>query len=420
MSVDEAHFLELCKTQIENKLQWGPVAHWHNEEFEDLSADILDKTGISLSHTTLKRLWGRVKYDHLPTTTTLNALASYLGYENWRGFKQSSDPKKSRRTDPASKAKKRTVRLRWIVLPALASVLVIWLFVTTREVTVYDNSSMEFSGKYVSKGLPNTVIFSFDVSKIDGKEFFIQQSWDKTKRVSISPDQQNASTTYYLPGYFDAKLIADEVVLKETGIFIETEGWMATVNREPVPEYVLEKDFIRTGGTMKLSDDKFETLSGLPDTFIQGFHYYSRSFDIGGDAFTLEASVKNGFQSGTAMCGFTNIIMQFTDGVIILPLSIPGCVGELSLLLFDQYFDGKKEDLSAFGCEISGWQKVKLKSGDKKVVIHINDRLVREVTFHDDPGKLAGMRFNFLGAGEVDYVRLLDDAGSLVFNENFD
>ena len=88
MSDQEAQYLELCKSRIEDKLQWGPVAQWHNEEFEDLSKGILEKSDVSLSHTTLKRLWGRVKYEHLPTTTTLNALAIFLGYENWRGFRQ--------------------------------------------------------------------------------------------------------------------------------------------------------------------------------------------------------------------------------------------------------------------------------------------------------------------------------------------
>jgi hypothetical protein len=35
----------------------------------------------------LKRVWGKVKYDSLQNTHTLDTLVQFLGYENWRDFK---------------------------------------------------------------------------------------------------------------------------------------------------------------------------------------------------------------------------------------------------------------------------------------------------------------------------------------------
>src|SRR5690606_28600948 len=32
--------------------------------------------------------WGKIKYDSKPTVTTLNALAKFNGFENWRSFQQ--------------------------------------------------------------------------------------------------------------------------------------------------------------------------------------------------------------------------------------------------------------------------------------------------------------------------------------------
>ena len=40
-----------------------------------------------LSHVTLKRVWGKVKYESLPSTHTLDTLVQYLGYESWRDFR---------------------------------------------------------------------------------------------------------------------------------------------------------------------------------------------------------------------------------------------------------------------------------------------------------------------------------------------
>jgi hypothetical protein len=43
---------------------------------------------VRLSISTLKRIWGKVKYDHSPTTATLNAIARFAGFDGWRDFQQ--------------------------------------------------------------------------------------------------------------------------------------------------------------------------------------------------------------------------------------------------------------------------------------------------------------------------------------------
>ena len=78
-----------CRSCIENQLGWGSSDSWSMQEFEVLSDRITEKTGIYLSVTTLKRLWGKVKYESKPTITTLNALAKFLDFESWRDFRKS-------------------------------------------------------------------------------------------------------------------------------------------------------------------------------------------------------------------------------------------------------------------------------------------------------------------------------------------
>lgn len=55
-------------------------------EFDDLSVKIHKKTGMHLSQSSLKRLWGYVKYAHLPSHTTLNILARFNNFDNWEAF----------------------------------------------------------------------------------------------------------------------------------------------------------------------------------------------------------------------------------------------------------------------------------------------------------------------------------------------
>ena len=71
---------------FEEKTGWGDSENWTNQDFLQLSELIREQTGVTLSHVTLKRVWGKVKYDSLPNTHTLNTLAQFLGYDNWRDF----------------------------------------------------------------------------------------------------------------------------------------------------------------------------------------------------------------------------------------------------------------------------------------------------------------------------------------------
>jgi hypothetical protein len=74
------------KRLYEEKTGWGDSDHWNNQDFLELREMIFDQTGISLSHVTLKRIWGMVRYESLPRTNTLNTIVQFLGYLNWREF----------------------------------------------------------------------------------------------------------------------------------------------------------------------------------------------------------------------------------------------------------------------------------------------------------------------------------------------
>lgn len=71
----------------ESNTGWGDSDEWTNQDFVILSEKIQERTGEALSHVTLKRVWGKVKYNSLPTTHTLDTLVQFLGYENWRAFR---------------------------------------------------------------------------------------------------------------------------------------------------------------------------------------------------------------------------------------------------------------------------------------------------------------------------------------------
>src|SRR5580704_2550607 len=86
MQTDE-FLIGKAKRLYEDKTGWGDSDEWTNQDFVILSEKIQERTGVALSYVTLKRVWGKGKYDSLPNTHTLDTLVQFLGYENWRDFK---------------------------------------------------------------------------------------------------------------------------------------------------------------------------------------------------------------------------------------------------------------------------------------------------------------------------------------------
>ena len=84
--------LKYCLLQIERKLGWASSALWLNQDFELLSEKIFDEVNVKLSITTLKRVWGKVNYASEPSISTLNALAQFIGYQNWSHLKNERKP----------------------------------------------------------------------------------------------------------------------------------------------------------------------------------------------------------------------------------------------------------------------------------------------------------------------------------------
>ncbi len=64
-------------------------------EFNTLSRKIQQRTGDSISPSSIKRLWGYVSYKSFPSVTTLNILAQFNGFTDWIAFTNSLYPNES-------------------------------------------------------------------------------------------------------------------------------------------------------------------------------------------------------------------------------------------------------------------------------------------------------------------------------------
>jgi hypothetical protein len=82
----DAQAVKTIMRDVERKLEWKPSATWQHQDFLLLSERIFEETKINLSHTTLKRVWGKVNYKGAPSRSTVQALVKFIGYESYETY----------------------------------------------------------------------------------------------------------------------------------------------------------------------------------------------------------------------------------------------------------------------------------------------------------------------------------------------
>jgi len=409
----ERDLLQKCLRQIEKRLGWGPSKEWHNEVFNELSEAIHQQVDVMLSPTTLKRVWGRVSYKSRPSISTLNALAQFAGYENWRAFKNQGQIAKRE----AAKPEKKSMSSRGIVLTSAAFMTIVFISIysmigsDSAAPIAKDYSQVQFSSRPIAKGLPNSVVFDLNLADITSESIYIQQYWDPNKTIKVNAGQQQATGIYYRPGYFRAKLLVDGQIIREHDLFIKSHGWMATLDYKPVPKYIY--DVRQDKPFLSLPVSIINEIKASSTPLKSGYHYVDELGDISADHFTLDTRFRSIYNDKWAVCQSTQIVILGTTGAMVIPFSIPGCVSDIGLMLNDIYLDGKEHDLSAFGTDLSDYKRVKIHVQDKRVKVYIDQEEVYTGRYQEAVGQLVGIRYRFLGAGEVASLKIMNSEGEV-------
>ncbi|HTI92362.1 MAG TPA: hypothetical protein VL727_17325 [Puia sp.] len=469
MQTDET-LIRQVKKMFEEKTGWGDSGNWTNQDFLQLSELIRDQTGVTLSHVTLKRVWGKVKYDSLPNTHTLNTLTQFLGYDNWRDFavqhpvlpqhaegatpspdnattiaSPNNDPSAaatSPNNDPVAATSNpagaapnpvagpqtasanqiltstRPLRKKLWLLTPLVVILLVLLYLRGQQPPPQPRDYAFSSKKAVTSGLPNSVVFDYDATRSPDDSVVIQQSWDTTRRVKVSKNDHQHTSVYYYPDFYHATLQVHNRVVKTHNLLIQSNGWLPLVEQDPVPVYFNKEEAIHNG-KMSITADQIKQkniqLQPSPPTVM-----FSNVRDFGeiySDHFVFETSLKNDYSEGSSVCQLSRIYLLCEGTAIWVPLCSKGCISTVDLFFTYFYTSGKREDLSNFGVNFDDYVKLRIESDSGKAKIWVNDNLAYTVKRHIIRSKIIGIMYRFQGTGSLDYVSLSNDKVS--YRENF-
>jgi len=419
----EKSILNICKKNIQEKIGVNkPDGILGNSDFEYISFLIEEKTKIRLSISTLKRIWND-RYDRLPHISTLNALAQFLDFENWQSFKKTivNNNLSNSKNGNHFKTNKKLLVIPGILVVSVAIIFSVFYFLhfqkTKKKIHPMSGNVVFKSSTSIHKGIPNSVIFYFNIDNYKADSFFIQQSWAELGKVQIFKHQHILTSIYYCPGYHEAKLIANTSVIKMIPVFIETDGWTVSINTGT--NKIISKGFGHNGN---LTINK-DTLSYFgTDKFKVQYTEFRNVGDFGKiilDNCQIETRIK--FENTQSSCPFVMFELCNKTGMGVLSkLTTSGCISDAYICLNDTCITGRTNDLTDFGCEdFTKWQLLSISIKEKHAEIKLNGKSVNK-TFYSHPiGQLASFRYTFNGIGSVDFVRIKSVNGKIIYQDEF-
>ena len=421
----EHRLVDLCMAELCKNTGFADSRNLVQRELVFLCDGIESKTGVIISLSTIKRLLNG-QFSRLPQIATLDAIAVTAGYQNWQQFKisknldanQNGKGNKEKPAPPAhSGAKTFNARVLLWAVPVFLVVVCLGLMMTTRKPGLAGVDKARFSAKKVTgNDIPNTVVFSYNVDSVAADSFFIQQSWDRHRRVRVFKHNYTLTDIYYEPGYHMAKLIANDKIIKTFDVSIPTDRWVFYAKEgiaKGLPKYITA-DGSKKSSLGLTKDDLEKSKIDLQKENVYVNAWFPSRIESSSDNFVLTFRIKVD-ELKNEPCPFLMSEVFCQRQFMYFTSTLKGCTSELACQFGENELKGKTNDLSALGSEVRIWQNVEFKVQDKNATISINGAKVFSANYHRSCGLITGIGFISNGLCEVDSLEMKTIEGKEIY-----
>lgn len=452
--LDESYYLNRCCQLIEDDWQNGKSKHWRDSDYKALSTLISEKSHISISTDTLKRLFGKIKTfrNYNPQAETKNALAIFLDFKDWNEFKESSlivspiykiieVPKyeisenisSSKPIQPLENTPQK--KKKWFIISILGSivlcaiVVLYFIFNSKKQKTFSDLSSTDnvaFTGKFLNGVAPHTVVFQYDITSIHSDSVYIDYGHNDFENIEreLLPKNKHTITHYYHnPGMYKVRLWEGQKVISTLAVEVISNSWKNYVylrNKEvaTIDDRLFTKNYNQSRAFISFPQIQSAGIDVNQINWVEFCNF--QDFKVDGDEFIFETRFKNNKNEGGTDCLESIIKLMGQDGTLRVQFNKPGCARWAIVQFGEKELDGKYTDLYPFSTDVSTWRTVRIENIHKKVKVFLDNTLIYSVLYEKPISKLKGIVYNFRGCGSVDYIRLYDATNKVVFEEEFD
>jgi hypothetical protein len=258
------------------------------------------------------------------------------------------------------------------------------------------------------------------VSNVVADSFYIQQSWNWDHRVAIAPTGKVVSSIYYESGFHRARLIANDSVIATRPVHILSNGWEPHIYRsDSDPELIdLKNETFLSNGQLHLDSSM---LVRRNIDFSKRFHSritYSKPFNLHSDNFIFSTRMKTD-RVFDQLCSYMDLIIVTEVNTFTVSWTEKGCEKYAAYKLGEISKTGKNNDLSGLGCNVYDWQTLEVRVKNRDASIFLNGKQAYHEIYKQDFGKIVALIYIFDGTGSIEYARLADGKGQIVFEDDF-
>lgn len=420
---NEHELVSLCMAELCAKAGFPTTENLVQRDLMFLCETVEAKTGVMISLSTIKRLING-QFSRLPQIATLDAIAVSAGYPNWRQFASGKNLELNNKNWTGKR--KAVLKARYLVLGTalvLASAAVLVIMMSSKSTPGNIDKARFSAVKVTGNDIPNTVVFNYNIDSVKADSFFIQQSWDRNRRVRIYKNHYTLTDIYYEPGYHNAKLIADDKIIKTVPVSIPTDRWLFYAidrNRTPEskPKYIVPANGVNSGSLRLTPDDVLNSKIDMQKNNDFCEVYFPSRFEYSSDNFIMKfrlrvKEVNNDpclYVMSEVFC--QNYFMYFKN-------TLKGCTSELDVEFGENFLSGQAHDLSMLGADIREWQDMEFSVKDKKVSISINGKNVFSSAYTRSCGLITGLGFTSNGLCELEFVDLKTGDAKTIYSNDF-
>ncbi len=409
------------------EMSWKPIKSWSHSDYEELQFLIYKETGEKISSSSLKRIFGKLKYKGTPYNSKLNILAKFIGYSSWKTFIEENKEKINSEKEKFNyKTLKKTSIVLFIILIISSIIYLSYLFISHKR--KIDPADVSFSIPDKEINFPGQLNIHYDLSKckpnINAYIVFHGMGSNNPDTMSLSGKRYYYNTIKYrvhYPGKYYPTLYINKQKIKKDSFICETDKWMFAISQSGhrSPLNIQPYDSITRYGYLKFNKKLFINNNLNPLEHRSHYIYVNRKLkNISFSHFRFQTKLKRNNSIINESTAHYSITLYFDHGYISFPITKKSNVSSAFLFIGDQKHYGRFGELDALGQDLNNWHDVMLKKAGQNIYIKIDNKDKLEKKYPDNLGNMVGIKFH--GLLIIDYVKIYNDRGTLVYKEEFE
>ena len=416
----EQEHLKYCLLKIEKKLNWEESSCWKESDYIKLSEIISEASDISISSHTLKRLYGKIKYNehYKPQQATKDALSKFLGFTNWANF--------ILHQKKAKKSKTKKQKSSFILVPIVLIILSLFLFLFSQKPSSLKQQNFSFNITDSIGTVPFTVTTNYDPTKNNSDNLLIDFNFTHPimgpQIIKLNKNKPLTNFTYQIPGSYKIKLKNNTDTLITKNILALSNGWDSYVLHEGnINKFWIDNRIPKTKpkDSLYYSSDEISShgIKISPVYFIANRLF--KEFKINGDNFEMEARFKNSIASGGITCYDFILKLFCKNNTNHIKLMEDGCSQFSGIKFGETKASGTYNNLSSFKINLNDWNTLSIVVKQKHVKVFINKKLIYNNSYTLSNGEIVGIENLFKGSGILDYIKIKDLTTGNIYLDNF-